>query len=210
MTTTTLIKPQKPSKLIASIPHGSTMVTDEMKMMIHDDVLLTNNDWELNRMYNFLPDMGVSLISANYSRYMADVNRNLETLVFESCRFHDRVFLWDLHSFDTHTTSDIVLGTRGGTSCSHEFIEVVKNAFLEENFTVEIDVQGLRGGFITKRYSEIENVEAIQIEMRYSTYLESREFGKEVVRAFDSALFDSTKQRLINVFNRIIKQVEAF
>lgn len=253
-----IMKADKPSKLIASIPHGASLITEEMKQQIHEEVLLTNNDWALKEMYQFLPALGVSTICANYSRYMADVNRclvsnqpegdytqavvyqfstfgdalypeplarsvieqriedfympyhrDLEALVHESKGVHQRIFLCDLHSFDMQTTSDIVLGTRGMTSCSPAFFELVKVAFCEEGFSVEVDVDGLRGGYITRRYSEMAHVEALQIEMRYSTYLEPREFGKEEVHAYDEELFCQTQQRLKNVFSKIRVGVEA-
>lgn len=229
---TTLMKAPKHSKLIASIPHGASLITQGMKQQIREGAVLTNNDWALNEMYEFLTAIGVSTLCANYSCYMADANRclessitegeysqsvvyqfntfgdslyaeplsravieqriadywipyhrDLEALVLESKSAHERVFLCDLHSFSIQSKSDIVLGVRGMTSCSQEFFELV------------------RGGYITRRYSEIERIEALQIEIRYATYLEPREFVREEVYVYDKALFRQTQKRLKHVFN---------
>lgn len=65
------------SNIIASIPHGSSRITNEMKSKIKDKILLTNNDWFLNELYSFLTNLDITTLSANYSRYVIDVNRNI-------------------------------------------------------------------------------------------------------------------------------------
>lgn len=37
--------------------------------------ILANNDWFLNELYDFLINMDVTILSANYSRYVVDLNR---------------------------------------------------------------------------------------------------------------------------------------
>lgn len=80
---TTLMKAPKPSKLIASIPNGASLITQDIKQQIRESAVLTNNDWALNEMYEFSPAIGVSTLSANYSRYMADANRCIESSITE-------------------------------------------------------------------------------------------------------------------------------
>lgn len=37
--------------------------------------IIANNDWFLNELYDFLIEMDVTILSANYSRYVVDLNR---------------------------------------------------------------------------------------------------------------------------------------
>jgi N-formylglutamate deformylase len=39
---------------------------------------LPHSDWHLDRLYHFLPDLGVTVLRANYSRYCVDLNRSPE------------------------------------------------------------------------------------------------------------------------------------
>ena len=55
------------SGVIASIPHGSSNITFDMKRKMRQDTILTNNDWFLNDLYSFLPrwlDEGIASYEA--------------------------------------------------------------------------------------------------------------------------------------------------
>lgn len=244
------------SNIIASIPHSSYNLTSEMKENIKQGVILANNDWYLNELFDFLPVLNITTISANYSRYVIDVNRKtdykenhekyteslvyfkttfnkeiydkpLQTNVIEnriekiykpyhSCLLNEinnilnsknKVYLFDLHSFYHQSTADVVLGTRYGKTCSKEFLDIVCNAFVNEGFSVKIDEIGFRGGYITYHYSSIENVEAIQIEIRYTKYIENRYFDEEFMPKINYELFKDTQNRLNRVFSTIEKKL---
>lgn len=49
-----------------------------MNKNLIEDVILANMDWYLPQLYNFLDDMGFTVIINNVSRYVIDTNRNLE------------------------------------------------------------------------------------------------------------------------------------
>lgn len=243
------------SNIIVSIPHSSYNITLDMKKNMKSDVILTNNDWFLNELYDFLISLDITIVSANYSRYVIDVNRPMtyknnheiytKSLIYFKTTFNkeiyikplqnniltqrikkiynpyhlclareinrilkikNKVYLFDLHSFyDESITADIVLGTRYGKTCSDEFLHIVYNAFVYEGFNVQLNATGLRGGYITYHYSSIKNVEAIQIEIRYTTYIENRYFGEEFMPKISFKLFNETQHRLNKVFN-IIKE----
>lgn len=222
------------------------------------NTILTNNDWFLNDLFSFLPQLDITKVSANYSRYVIDVNREMskkhvagdytQTLIYNKTTFgkdiyekelseviiNDRieqfykpyhlsllneinnglslkkkVYLFDLHSFYAQSTADIVLGTCGRVSCSEEFLNIVYNSFIKENFTVKIDEKGLRGGYIVSNYGSIENVEAIQIEIRYTAYIEERYFGEEEVKCKDNKLFNNTQKRLYRALRDIIRKLNV-
>ncbi|XEC96692.1 N-formylglutamate amidohydrolase [Paenibacillus tarimensis] len=246
------------SAIITSIPHGASQITTEMKAMMRPNTILSNNDWFLKELYSFLGSLNITTISANYSRYVIDVNRDVKntlvrdeytrSLVYEKSTFgksiyhaplsqdiisnrieaiylpyhnclseqitrslkkYNKAFLFDLHSFYIQSKADIVLGTYEGKACSMELMEIVYNAFVSERFVVEIDARGLTGGYIVSKYSSIKNVEAIQIEMRYTTYIENRIFGEEEVITKNDNLFKETQERLIRVFKNISDNIEV-
>lgn len=246
------------SNIITSIPHSSYTITEEMKKSMKQDIILANNDWYLNELYDFLTTLNITKISANYSRYVIDVNRRAElkenhekytqSLVYFKTTFNkeiydkplqkhiienriekiykpyhscinneinnilksgNKVYLFDLHSFYHQSTADIVLGTRYGKTCSKEFLDIVYNAFVNEGFSVKVDEIGLRGGYITYNYSSIKNVEAIQIEIRYTKYIENRYFGEEFMPKINYGLFNNTQDHLNKVFSTIKKSLKG-
>ncbi|WP_164716662.1 N-formylglutamate amidohydrolase [Paenibacillus whitsoniae] len=72
------VKRSKPvSPIIASIPHGSSQITPEMLASKKPEIVLSNNDWFLNELYSFLERLNITTVSADYSRYVIDVNREI-------------------------------------------------------------------------------------------------------------------------------------
>lgn len=67
------------SPLLVSMPHVGLEIPDEIKDRMTDVALsLRDTDWYVDRLYNFLDDMDVSVISAKYSRYVVDLNRGTD------------------------------------------------------------------------------------------------------------------------------------
>ncbi|MCY8235326.1 N-formylglutamate amidohydrolase [Priestia endophytica] len=240
------------SEIIASIPHSSPQLTPEMIQSKKSNIILPNNDWFLNDLYNFLSDLNITKVSANYSRYVIDVNRHIglkqseneytKSLIYRkstfgkniygrplseevitkrinsiylpyhntlskeikaSLKLNNKAFLLDLHSFYIQSNADVVLGTCHDKSCSSNFLEIVRSAFETEGFTVKVDEKGLSGGYIVNTYGSWSNVEAIQIELRYTIYIENRKFDEEEVMTRNEELFNKTQNRLSKVFSKI-------
>lgn len=64
------------SPLIISIPHAGTFIPDGIKAHMTPAALKTpDTDWHIPRLYNFAPALNATVISANYSRYVIDLNR---------------------------------------------------------------------------------------------------------------------------------------
>jgi N-formylglutamate deformylase len=68
---------QGDSPLIISIPHAGTFVPDEIKARFTDEgKRLPDTDWHVPRLYEeFIAQHNVTCITANYSRYVIDLNR---------------------------------------------------------------------------------------------------------------------------------------
>lgn len=66
--------------VVVSIPHAGTEVPDEIRRAFRTPAhaRLPMTDWHLGRLYDFLPTLGVAVLEARVSRYVADLNRDPE------------------------------------------------------------------------------------------------------------------------------------
>jgi N-formylglutamate deformylase len=64
------------SPLIVSMPHTGTHVPDWLAPRLSAAARpLPDTDWHLERLYDFLDDLGASVLVATHSRYVVDLNR---------------------------------------------------------------------------------------------------------------------------------------
>ncbi|PWW17952.1 MULTISPECIES: N-formylglutamate deformylase [Pantoea] len=62
--------------LLVSIPHAGTLLTPEVEEGLSEAARnLPDTDWHLPQLYDFLRDMGASIIIGRYSRFVIDLNR---------------------------------------------------------------------------------------------------------------------------------------
>lgn len=69
-------EPQVP--IIVSVPHRGSVFPDEVKDMFKPSLRKApdDTDWFVDKLYDFAPAMGITMISANYSRWVIDLNRD--------------------------------------------------------------------------------------------------------------------------------------
>jgi N-formylglutamate deformylase len=68
---------QGDSPLLVSMPHSGLQLTQTVANTLTPEALaLPDTDWHIPQLYNFLEAMGVSVVKANYSRYVIDLNRS--------------------------------------------------------------------------------------------------------------------------------------
>jgi N-formylglutamate deformylase len=66
-----------PSPLLVSMPHVGTQLPPALtRRMTPAALTLTDTDWHLPRLYDFLPALGANLLVAVNSRYVVDLNRD--------------------------------------------------------------------------------------------------------------------------------------
>lgn len=63
--------------VVISIPHSGVSMTDLMAQNLRKDAILANMDWYLPELYNFLENMGFTVVINRMSRYVIDPNRDL-------------------------------------------------------------------------------------------------------------------------------------
>jgi N-formylglutamate deformylase len=62
--------------LLVSIPHMGTYVPEEIASRLTPAArALPDTDWHLDRLYDFLDELGASVLMATHSRYVIDLNR---------------------------------------------------------------------------------------------------------------------------------------
>ncbi|OKH54940.1 N-formylglutamate amidohydrolase [Calothrix sp. HK-06] len=63
--------------LIANLPHSGLYIPPDIALMMAPAHLqsLPNSDWHLEKLYDFLPSLGITVMQANYNRYVVDLNR---------------------------------------------------------------------------------------------------------------------------------------
>jgi N-formylglutamate deformylase len=62
--------------LLVSMPHTGTYIPDDLKKRLTAAAAaLPDTDWHLERLYDFLEDIGASVLVATHSRYVVDLNR---------------------------------------------------------------------------------------------------------------------------------------
>jgi N-formylglutamate deformylase len=65
------------SKLLVSMPHvGTQLPRSLIPRMTKEAMNLPDTDWYLEELYDFLDELDVTVIAANYSRYVVDLNRS--------------------------------------------------------------------------------------------------------------------------------------
>lgn len=63
--------------LLVSVPHAGTEIPDALRdTMTREALELPDTDWHVGRLYDFAPALGATVIEANCSRYVIDLNRD--------------------------------------------------------------------------------------------------------------------------------------
>ncbi len=72
--------------IVANLPHSGLQVPEAIAQTFtpHQLRSLPNSDWHLQPLYDFLPSLGITVMQANYSRYVVDLNRALKPPLFGS------------------------------------------------------------------------------------------------------------------------------
>ncbi len=67
--------------ILVSMPHSGLALSSIVKKGLTEKAkALPDTDWYLPELYDFLPELGIGSIQANYSRYVIDLNRPIDDL----------------------------------------------------------------------------------------------------------------------------------
>jgi N-formylglutamate deformylase len=242
--------------LLASLPHSGTYIPQNVRRQFKKDPppILAPVDWHLDKLYDFLPELGITMIQATHSRYVVNLNRGLQEPLFgtentsviscENCfksplydckvdvgevdrrikeyylpyhrklveiidqriREFGKVYMLDLHGYYAGPEVDICLGNVNETTCSELLVGSFEKELKKHEFSVVRNEKWL-GGYITRYYGSMENVEALQIELRFPAYLDRESFEEEEITEWDSDKFRDSKKRMRNVFSDVLSEL---
>ena len=62
--------------VVVSVPHDGREIPGDIRARMTPETLaIPDTDWHVARLYDFVPELGASMIVARYSRYVVDLNR---------------------------------------------------------------------------------------------------------------------------------------
>lgn len=74
-----VIRPQADRvPILISSPHSGTFFPEDIRKRLKPELAESPNDtdWFIDKLYDFAPEMGITIIQANYSRWVIDLNRD--------------------------------------------------------------------------------------------------------------------------------------
>ena len=243
--------------IVASIPHSGLIVPEEIVAALKPNYrdFLPHQDWHLNKLYGDLPQLGITVLEATYSRYVVDLNRaakapfigsfwqavvtkqtaygkllycealsqqHVQARIDQVYRPYHRqlsqllkqmvdqfgyAYLLDLHSFAGPIVDQVCLGNSNGRTCSEEFISAVDRAFVSQDYQVARN-HVFNGGYITRHYGTMPNVQSLQIELRYHNYLNLNQLKQERIPDWDIPEFRQAKRKIQSVLNYLVQDLK--
>ncbi|MEO1429335.1 MAG: N-formylglutamate amidohydrolase [Cyanobacteria bacterium J06633_8] len=72
--------------IVANIPHSGLFIPEDIAAQFTTEHLnsLPNSDWHLDQLYDFLPNLGITVLQATHNRYIVDLNRQAKEPFFGS------------------------------------------------------------------------------------------------------------------------------
>ena len=156
------------------------------------------NTWD-EEIYDLKPT--AEELKRRVERYYDSYHKELELLVAKKVAEFGKVYLIDIHSFMEPIEEDVCLGNRNNTTSSEAFIDRFYEAFISEGFNT-VKNRVFIGGYITKSYAIKDMVETLQIELRYTNYIEHHELEKRHAPTIGTTLFYETAFKLERVFEK--------
>ena len=242
--------------IVANIPHSGLFVPEYIAAQFTSEHLnyLPHSDWHLDKLYDFLPSLGITVLQATHNRYVVDLNRQvkeplfgsfwssvilsntafskniyqykpsqehikeriekyylpyhhqLKSLLQEKIAEFGKVYLLDLHSFGGLINDDVCLGNVNNQTCSEKLISTVDKCFTNQGLQV-VKNKTFVGGYITRHYGEMANVESLQIEVRYHVYLQKSQIEKPEPPSYEVIEFEAARNKFKDIFKMIVNQL---
>ena len=116
------------------------------------------------------------------------------------------VYLLDLHSFFGIIDDDVCLGNADGATCAEPMMLSFEEGFRQQGFqTVRNRV--FAGGYITRHYGAQADVEALQVELRYTCYHDCSHIDEPIRPVPDPARIAAARARLRSVFEHALARL---
>jgi N-formylglutamate deformylase len=133
-------------------------------------------------------------------------HRRLATQLSDVQSRWGRAYLLDLHSFFGLIEADVCLGNGSGTTCTEPLLRAFERGFQALDFAT-VRNRVFTGGYITRHYAALPQVETLQIELRYTCYHDCSHIDEPVRPVPDPARLSSARQRLERVFEQALEHL---
>jgi len=72
--------------IVANIPHSGLFIPEDIAAQFTSEHLnyLPHSDWHLDKLYDFLPSLGITVLQSTHNRYVVDLNRQVKEPLFGS------------------------------------------------------------------------------------------------------------------------------
>ncbi len=145
-------------------------------------------------------------IQERIEKYYFPYHYQLKSLIKEKIKEFGKVYLLDLHSFCGLIEDDICLGNVNNQTCSELLIYTVEKCFITQGLQV-VRNKTFTGGYITKHYGQIPNVESLQIEVRYHVYLQENQLDKLEPPSYNVKELEAAKNKFYHALNTIVSKL---
>lgn len=130
-------------------------------------------------------------IKSRIEHYWRPYHRALKAQIERIHAEHGRVMLWEGHSIRSKvpflfegSLPDFNLGTVDGASCSEKTQSSIEKALATQSQYSWVSNGRFKGGYITRHYSDVsKNIEAVQLELSQSTYMNEDDTTYDETRA---------------------------
>ena len=145
-------------------------------------------------------------VRSRIETYYTPYHQKLSSLLSETVNHFGYAYLLDLHSFMGLITDEVCLGNANGKTCQDKTIATTESCFEQQNYQV-VKNKVFTGGYITRHYGKREHVEALQIELRYPTYLPEDQLNIQAIPTWQGANFEQAQRRLSQVFQSLVQSL---
>ncbi len=139
-------------------------------------------------------------VNARIEQYYNPYHEKLECLIEDKLTYFDKICLIDMHSFfkdfTPEATQDILLSDFDHKTAEKPIFDCLKANLEAQGYSVGDNP--IKGKHILSRYKTLfgENINCIQLELRYTNYLYQRTFDEEEVHDWNPTLFNTAKKKL--------------
>jgi N-formylglutamate deformylase len=153
------------------------------------------------------PDPGE--LAGRIGAYHAPYHTILREILADTVNRFGRALLLDLHSFMGPIHNDVCIGDRRGSSCSAGVSDAFHDALGAEGFDVVRNAP-FAGGYIVRAHANPPAVEALQLELRYTTYLDCAKIDEPGRPELDPSRIAEAQSRLRPALARAIGALKNF
>jgi N-formylglutamate amidohydrolase len=130
--------------ILLSVPHCGTIIPEPLKSQYKPEKteFIDDTDWFVHDLYNFAPAMGITLLSANISRWVIDLNRHPQSKPLYS----DGRVITGLCPTTDFLGSNLYVDDRSEVS-AHDVEHRVKNYYEPYHQKIQSTLQDLKAEF---------------------------------------------------------------